>query len=469
MNRVVRKPSREGTPPMVIVQETADSLKRFLKLSDLSYTANLMLMRMVLCFIAHRGKMSCMQAASMIASDPLHRSQLTRFLARGRWKTRGLSEPMRAALLKLESLKGVFVFVVDATLTSQQGKKTENTFSVQNRKQRGSKKKRYGKRKYPGKKCHSFTFGLLITPSGIRIPYQIPFKTVEYCKQHGLDRMTTAQAAAEMIKSLPLPSEAQVVVLGDTAYEAEVVRQACEDRGYTWIFPANSSRVFAGSQGKRPTLRSRLQNWSKLSLKKIRLQASSGKFVNHRRLSAYRLGPKLKAREYYAYEETRDVKSVGSVRIVYSTTKAELKNVTADDVKILLTNAKGMPLKEVLELYSLRWQIELFFKELKSTLGFDHYSFKHFEAVLGWTEAAIVTFLYLEYERAKRIADRNLAEEERHWWRVQRCHGLCQAVQMALKKRELKYMHDRLKTSGGIAKLQRLLVNALPSEYRMSA
>ncbi|MFO0942995.1 MAG: transposase [Pirellulales bacterium] len=469
MSRVVRIPSREGTPPMVIVEETADPLKRFLKLSDLNYFAQLMLMRMVLCFIAHRGKMSCMQAAGMIASDSVHRSQLTRFLARGRWKSRDFNEPLRTALLKRESLKGVFILIVDATLTSQQGKQTENTFSVQNRKQRSSKKKRYAKRKYPSKKCHSFTFGLLITPSGIRIAYQIPFKTVEYCQKYGIDRLTTAQAAAEMIKSLPLPTQAQVVVLGDTAYEADVVRQACEQRGYTWIFPANSSRVFAGPQGKRPSLRSRLKSWSKLSLKKIRLQASSGKFVNQRRLSAHRLGPKVKARVYYAYEETRDVKGVGLARIVYSTTKAQLKEATADDVKILITNAKGISLQEVLELYSLRWQIELFFKELKSTLGFDHYSFKRFEAVVGWAESVITTFLYLEYERARRLADRSTTADERKWWSTQRCHGLGQAVQTALKKRELKYLRDRLKTPGGIAKLQRLLLKAQPGEYRMSA
>ena len=30
-----------------------------------------------------------------------------------------------------------------------------------------------------------------------------------------------------------------------------------------------------------------------------------------------------------------------------------------------------------IELYSLRWQIELFFKELKSTLGFAQYSFQN--------------------------------------------------------------------------------------------
>lgn len=454
---------------MVIVEETADALKRFLRLSGLNHTAQMMLLRMVLCFIAHRGKMSCMQASGVIASHSVHRSQLTRFLARGRWKNRDFNDPMRAALLKRESLKGVFILIVDATLTSQQGKLTENTFSVQNRRKRSSMRKRYGKRKYPDRKCHSFTFGLLITPSGIRIPYQIPFKTVEYCKQNGVDRNTTAEAAAQMIASLPLPPESQVVVLGDTAYEAQVVRQACEQRGYTWIFPANSSRVFAGPRGKRPTLRSRLNQWSKQSLKRIRLQASRGKFVNHRRLSAYRLGPKLKARVYYAHEETRDVQGVGSVRVVYSTTKDKLKQATADDVKILLTNATGISLAEVLDLYSLRWQIELFFKELKSTLGFDDYSFKSFEAVMGWTEAAIAAFLYLEYERAKRIAARHLTPEERQWWRTQRCYGLCVALQTTLKQKELKYLHDRIKTPGGIAKLQRLLVNALPTEYRIAA
>jgi hypothetical protein len=238
---------------VVIVEQSADSLKGYLKLTDLNHCAQLMLLRMVLCFLAHRGKMSCLQAACMIASRVLHRGQVTRFLERTRWKSRDFNEPLRAELLKWESRKGPFILVVDATLTSQQGKQTENTFSVQNRKQRGSKKKRYGKRKYPGKKCHSFTFGLLITPSGIRIPFQIPFKTVEYCKEYGLDRLTTAEAAAQMIRSLPLPAQAKVIVLGDTAYEADVVRKVCEERGYTWIFPANSSRVFAGRKSLKET------------------------------------------------------------------------------------------------------------------------------------------------------------------------------------------------------------------------
>jgi IS4 transposase len=42
-------------------------------------------------------------------------------------------------------------------------------------------------------------------------------------------------------------------------------------------------------------------------------------------------------------------------------------------------------------LYSLRWQIELFFKELKSTLGFHQYQFQTFAAVEGWMELCSVS------------------------------------------------------------------------------
>jgi hypothetical protein len=114
----------------------------------------------------------------------------------------------------------------------------------------------------------------------------------------------------------------------------------------------------------------------------------------------------------------------------------------------------------------LRWQIELFFKELKSTLGFSQYRFERFEAVKAWVGIAITTVLFLEHIRAKRLADRRLSKETRQWWRVQRLHGLCAAFRQECEARELKYLSDRLKTPGGVSKLKRLLTAALPVEYR---
>ena len=158
--------------------------------------------------------------------------------------------------------------------------------------------------------------------------------------------------------------------------------------------------------------------------------------------------------------------SVGKVQLVFSTTKPKLKKATADDVKILMTNDLRMSVREVTELYSIRWQIELFFKELKSTLGFHQYRFQKFEAVEGWAELALTTVLYLEWYRAQQMAKRGLSEEKKRWWRHQRTYGLCQAIRLTAEQNELKYFEDRLQTDGGIQRLKRLIRASYPSEYR---
>jgi hypothetical protein len=454
---------------MVIVPESAAALKGLLGQTGLAQVAREMVLRMVLAFIGHRGRMSCSQAAVSVASDNVHRGELTRFLARPRWQKLDFNAQLRAVLLAKESRRGEFLFLIDATLVSQAGKKTQNTFSTNNRQRIPRKKSaRYNKKKIVYKKCHSFTFGLLITPSGLRIPFQIPHYTEEYCAAHQLVHRTTAEAAAEMIRTLPLPPEARVTVIGDTAYDAKVVQQACDERGYTWIVPANPERVYQGSAGQRPKLRARLKDWTSLSLQTIRLRASTGKYAPYRRLSKWRIGPKQKPRVYYAHQEEREVRRVGCVQLVFSTMKANLSAATPDDVKILMTNATHLSTRAVIELYSLRWQIELFFKELKSTLGFNQYRFQSFAAVQAWAEIAVTTVLFLEQLRAQRLLDRRLTKQRRQWWAAQRLHGLCAAFRQECAGKELRYLSARLKTPGGIAKLQRLLTAATPPEFRIT-
>jgi len=454
---------------MIIVPESATALKGFVAKLPLGEVGRSMVLRMMMSFMTHHGRMSCSQAAGSIASESVHRGQLTRFLARRRWQQMDFNAPARAALLERETGRGKFLFVIDATMVSQAGQKTENTYSTGHRQRHPKPGRRFQKKKFIRKKCHSFTFGLLITPSGCRIPFQIPHYTKEYCAQRGLTHRTTAEAAAELIRTLPVSEEAEVVVLADTAYEAAVVREACAARGYTWIVPANPERVYSGPKGRRPQLRRRLKDWTSLSLAKIRLHMSTGQYAAYRRLSAWRVGPKQKPRVYYAHQEKADVRNVGCVQLVFSTMKPNLSNATPDDVKILMTNATDLNAAEVIELYSLRWQIELFFKELKSTLGFAQYSFHSFDAVKAWVEIAITTALFLEQERAKRLRDRRLDKATRRWWLTQRLHGLCAAYRLECETSQLRYLAKRLKTPRGIAKLQQALPAALPAEYRPAA
>jgi hypothetical protein len=124
----------------------------------------------MVAFLMHLGKMSASHAASALRTEPRHRAQISRFLGRAYWRRTDLLGPSRAGLLALEVQRGTFVFVVDQTFCCQQGQKTENTFSRANLTRRPKKSNRKQK-KSARRSCHCFVIGLLITPSGIRLPF----------------------------------------------------------------------------------------------------------------------------------------------------------------------------------------------------------------------------------------------------------------------------------------------------------
>jgi Transposase DDE domain len=454
---------------MVMVADSVPGLKRLLAPLGLKDSAKLLVIRVVVAFLLHAGRMSCLRAGGAVRCEARHRAQISRFLARPRWRKLDINSILRQQLLEREAADGLFIYIIDATLTSQAGKKTANTYSTGNRKRRPCKRRRHGKIKHSKKNCHSFTMGLLITPSGVRIPFSKPYHTREYCKKTGRTHRTTAEAAADLIRQLPLPEGAHVIVLGDTAYDAEVVRDACRDRSYSWIFPCNSERVLAGPKGQRPKVRSLLKNWSTWSRQTLRLAPGQGPYAVYRRLSPHRIGPKAKPRTYDVHQERQQVHSVGEVQLVFSTTRINLETATADDVKILMTNDLKLSVQDVVELYSLRWQIELFFKELKSTLGFHQYQFQKFEPVEAWSELALTAFLYLESYRVQQLARRDLSDEKKRWWKHQRTYGLCQAVRLATELKELQYIADCLETPGGTRKLKRIIRDSFPKEYRAAS
>lgn len=459
---------------MAMVADSYPKLKSFIRNVALSENCIGLVVRMVIGFLHHHGRMSCSQAAGMVSTDVRNKAQLSRFLARPRWKACKMSWQLAEHLLKKQTfLGGRFLLIIDATYCTAQGKKSENTFcngshgSCKRGSKKGKKKgQRYGRPKNTPKRSHGFTFALLITPNGTRIPWQCPHYTPEYCEKYLLEHRTTAQLAADLIAQLPLPEGADVVVLADTAYDAAVVQQACAARGYTWIVPCNPQRRLAGPKGQRPMVRSLLDDWSKYELAKVRFTPNQGRYVPYRRLSSSRSGPKTKCRTYYVHQEKREIQSVGLVQLVFSTTEQTLSKATPDNVKILMTNDLRMRPSELVELYTLRWQIELFFKELKSHLGADQYRFKKFAAVEGWMEMAVVAILYLEHHRDDQLRRKDLAEKERLWWQRQRSYGICQAIRLRSQHADLEFIADRLKTDGGTRKLKRIVEQSIPREYR---
>jgi hypothetical protein len=307
--------------------------------------------------------------------------------------------------------------------------------------------------------------GLLITPSGIRLPFSVNYYTEAYCKAKKIAHRKQTELAAQLIRQLPLPPEARVVVLGDTAFDAEAIQTACKERKFSWIVPINPERVLAGAK-PRPKVSSLSEILTADQMVCLQVHPGKGKYVDYRRISRYRIGPKFKPRTYYVHEESRDVHSVGKVRLFFSTTKAPAQGHRVEVQKILMTNDEKLTLRDVIELYQLRWQIELFFKELKSTLGLHHYRFKEFEKVETWVKLCLLTFVYLEWIRARKLKQKSLKKKEREWWQAQRTYGLALAVRQEAEQRELKLLAEKLETPAGRKVLAKQFSESHPKEYR---
>ncbi len=119
---------------------------------------------------------------------------------------------------------------------------------------------------------------------------------------------------------------------------------------------------------------------------------------------------------------------------------------------------------EVLNWYGLRWQIELFFKELKSDLKLDQYRFKRFDQVEGWVEMCVLSFAYLEWQRALKLEQTDLGQQEREEWEQARTHGIKEKLRQELEKEELQKMHDWTKSRQGVRQLQAYLREALQAQ-----
>lgn len=450
---------------MAMMPQSVPEINRFTKPLGLKKPAQGMVIRLIAAFALHFGRMTAVQAAGTIQTAPCHRAQVCRSLGRKFWGKYRPLDTLRAATLACETKRGTWLFLLDQTLHGQQGKKAQNTYGTGNRKRRPCKGRRYSKYKYASKSCHCFVMGLLITPSGMRIPCFKPFYTKDYCKNTNRPFRKQTELAADLIRELPVPEGTEVIILGDTAFDAQTIRDACKEREFSWITPVNTERVLAGPK-PRPKVRSLVSGFKPSQFHTIRLVPGDGDWAVYRRVSPYRVGPKVKPRTYYVHQERREVNSVGTVQLVFSTRKSPRETGKIEVEKILMTGNLNLSTRKIVELYNLRWQIELFFKEMKSTLGMVQYRFREFDRVARWVEMALVSFLYLEWYRAQQLAHRGLSEKERKWWERQRAYGLCQAIRQHAAAADLQYVADRLKTPGGIQRLRRELKKAWPAEYQ---
>ena len=98
---------------MVMVADSVPGLKRWIGTLGLKDSAKLLVIRVIVAFLLHAGRMSCLRAAGAIRCEARHRAQISRFLARPRWRKLDINSILRQDLLEREAAGGRFVFMID--------------------------------------------------------------------------------------------------------------------------------------------------------------------------------------------------------------------------------------------------------------------------------------------------------------------------------------------------------------------
>jgi len=295
----------------------------------------------------------------------------------------------------------------------------------------------------------------------VRLP--LPRKswyTKAYAKEQKLDYKTQIDLVAESLTWLkPLvPEKVHLLVLGDSYFEGERLFRLCEEEGWTFISKLKRNRCFTDG-------RKIVAHGQKLA---------AGKFRRHRlrrgkeATAAYRRQEPRRSRThenraYDIYSECRQVSRLGEAQVVYSwKTPVYTPRPRMDQRQFaaLVTNNRRMPAKKVVEYYELRWQIEVFFREMKGQLGLSDYQGIRFESYERYITLALLGFLTLEYERLRGLQKRSANAKPRGGWPAARTCVLLQTIRQETLRADVHWQQECLKTPSGRCRLKNALEQA---------
>jgi hypothetical protein len=146
---------------------------------------------------------------------------------------------------------------------------------------------------------------------------------------------------------------------------------------------------------------------------------------------------------------------VGEVALLFSTKNDPTTSGGVNVQKVLISNAVSAPTDQLLAWFALRWQIELFFKEMKSELGMCQYKLGLFTRVVGWVNLSVVSFCYLEWYRWTK--QQEAQGKEKGLWQRLRTAGLKEKVRQRVQRGELEALLGLADAADGPQRLRVLL------------
>ena len=360
-------------------------------------------------FLLVRGRRTQSAIAREVLSERRAASSVSRRMRRVSFRTRDMvrAEMKRQVARELKraggkeetwflSLDGVFI---------KRGAETKVENAVQYRKKKRGKKGR-------ATKAHAFVMGMLITPSGARIPLpRRSYYTEEYIRRENKKRKlgrksgkplrykTQPDLACLLAKELDLPENIRlvVVVAADEYFEGKKLTNLCRKKGYVFIAPVDSQRTFESGR----TLQGRGRALARSACRELILRRGEEDTASHRRHTPGSAGEKGR-RVYRFYSERRAVAGIGEAAVVYSWKRKRDRSgrlKKGETFKVLACSDPRVKGEEIIEYFEMRWPIEVFFRDTKQELGLGDYQGTDFSACERHVDLVLLSFMFLEEMR----------------------------------------------------------------------
>jgi hypothetical protein len=485
-----------GKESAMIVWGLPKEVKRFFArpVANCSRPIRQALAPMVLAFLLAPHRRCLKTIAGSVLGHRCHVATLSRRLTNADWRTRDWYVNLYGRLLgevdvwERREAKGgrrQWIVVIDTTYHSTLSEQMENRLVM-------------SKRKNPARQTsyqHAFLMGLVLTERGARIPLpRRSYYTKDYCRKHKRRFRTTIQLAAAMIRELRVPKDVNVLVTFDSAFDAGDIHKACRKRHFHAVFPLDPNRVLARTPEQDTTLISGdkvvewVRHWPRKKFALLELAMDNEDHVFARRRHADNLRVKKTKRRYVVAARHATVSKLGDCLIVASykeNPKVQLQpgqsaewwayhrapiSYRKEDRhkparwhrKVLACTDPTATARQVVEWYEVRWQVELFFRELKSRMQFECYVLMKFEAVERYLDMLLMGLLLLEQQRLRDM-QRDGPEVGATWVQARTTDRL-RMLETYCQQWNVRWIEERLRTDGGRRRLLRELRHQPPCQ-----
>lgn len=449
---------------------------------------------MVMAFSLAANRRCAKTIAGEVLGHRWHAVTISRRLVNPQWRTRDwyvglydelLGEVDRWERRQAKGKRRQWIVAIDTTYHATMSERMENRIVM-------------SRRKNPARRTtsqHAFVMGILMTESGARLPLpRKSYYTKKYCRAHKRRFHSTIDLAALMLRELRIPDGVDLTVVMDSAFDAEAIHRICRKRGFREVFPIDPNRVLARTkeQEAKGIAGERVVAWTKTWRSKeftlLELQVENEDHVFARRRHAENLRVKKTHRRYAVAARRAAVSKLGDCLIVTSykeNPKVQLLSGQSAEWaayhhspvsyrkedqhkparwhgKVLACTDPTATARQVIEWYELRWQVELFFRELKSRMQFERYVLMKFEAVERYLDILLMGMLLLEKLRLSDI--KNSGQRVGELWVHARTTDRLRMLEMLCQEANIRYIERAIATPGGRRRLIKHLRGRSPCQ-----